>query len=248
MDQWTTKVTTRRQIAELLLKQPERIRKAKLLPRELQVIIDQGQKAEQADAEQREQLTAGDVDRSAKSASTKSLFARETELRNVMAAVVDDLRDEAPALAELLARLSFARFRIRELAAEPAMPTGDATPETTSRPEDEEIRSVERVELEDHTTRARNLGRYCRALLKPGREPIVGKLAEREITREEIEKLAADAEAQAEAGRNVKRAAEATAREAAAVAAQKRKWNAVRRLVAVAARGDRDLEAKLAEC
>jgi hypothetical protein len=74
------------------------------------------------------------------------------------------------------------------------------------------------------------------------------RFAEREITREELEQLAADAEAVAEAGRNVRRAAEATAREAAAVAAQNRKWAAIRRLVVVAVRGDAALEAKFAEC
>lgn len=245
MDQWTTKVTARRQVGEGLLEQPERLRRAKLLAREVQVVVDEGRKAEIADAEQKEQLAEGDVARSARSSTTKTLLARETELRNVMAAVVDDMLDENQALADWLARLSFARFRIRELASK----TRSGEPkEGEPTPEDQEIREVERVKLENHGARALGLGRFCRAILKPGRELVVDKLAEREITRVELEQLAADAEAVSEAGRNIRRAAEATARESTAVAAQRRKWAAIRRLVAVAVRGDAALEAKFAEC
>jgi hypothetical protein len=244
MDQWTLKVTARRQMGELLKLQPERMRFAKLLTRDVQPLIDHGLAAEAADAEQKEQHAESAAARTAKSATAKALFARETELRNVIAAIVDDLMDEDSELASFLALLSFARFRIRELEPPPTAPAeggGDA-------PASEEIRAVARVKAEDHVTRALGLGRYCRALLKPGREAIVAKLVEREITREELEQLAADAEALAEAGRNIKRAAEATAREAAAAAAQRRKWNAIRRLVSVAVRGDPALEAKFAEC
>ena len=131
----------------------------------------------------------------------------------------------------------------------------DAAAEDTTTPAaeteaeaEEEIRQVQWVKQEDQVTRSRNLGRYCRALLHPTRTVVVEALAKRNVTREKIESLATDAEAFTEAGRNLKEAVEATRREAQAVAAQKKKWNAVRRLVTTAVRGDSELEKKLAEC
>jgi FtsZ-binding cell division protein ZapB len=70
----------------------------------------------------------------------------------------------------------------------------------------------------------------------------------RSVTRAEIESLASDAETVAETGRNVMQAAEATSREAAAVGAQRRKWQQVRRMVRKAVKGVPELEKKYAEC
>jgi hypothetical protein len=254
--QWTPKVTARRELAELLQAAPDRVAGANLLPRDLELIIAEGRKAEEADAEQKEQLTDSEVRRSERKNAIAALIEREGVVRGVASAAVHDLRADHPREAEWLSRLSFARFRLRELAppaAAPApapteSPPAPATPPAAATAEEEEIVSVERVEREDQVTRARNQGRYCRALLRPGREVIVAAFAERGVDGPVLERLATDAEAFAKAGRNRKQAVEATEREAEAAKAQMQKWMAVRRLVKKAIRGDKTLEAKYPEC
>ena len=86
MDQWTPKVTARRQLGEFLKTRPDRVKKAKLLDTDLDVLINEGRKAEAADAEQKEQLADVATDRKAKSDESKSIFKRESELRDVIPA------------------------------------------------------------------------------------------------------------------------------------------------------------------
>jgi hypothetical protein len=250
MAHWTQKVTNRRQFGELMLEHPDRIAAAKLLPEDFMVLVTEGTKAEEADHDQREQLTDGKVERGDRSAQAASLLERETELRSVCVAVVDDLLDSHPKPAAFLSKLSFARFRIRELA--PQQPTEPGTttiaPNAPTDGEAEEIRQLELVERGDKPARARGLELFCKALLKPGREPIVDQLARRQVTRQELEQLQADAHAYAEAGSNTLRQVEATKRESDAVLAQTRKWKAIRRLLPKAVKGHKELEAKLAEC
>ena len=117
--------------------------------------------------------------------------------------------------------------------------------ESTPTTEDEAIRRVTRVRREDIPTRATALAALCRALLKPGREPIITAFEARGMPAGEIESLAQQAEALAEAGRNVKVAVEATDREAEAVAKQKRKWGLIRRMVRSAVASVPDLEKKV---
>jgi hypothetical protein len=245
MDQWTPRVTARRQLAEHLLAHPDRMRAANLLESDLTTIIEQGRRAEEADAEQNEQLAELTVSRSSSARQRKSLFKRESNLRDIVPAVVYDLQAAHPLHAEWLARLSFARFRLRELRRSAETPAAD--PAAVSG-EEEELRSVLKVEREDQVTRARNLGRYCRALLREGREDIVAAFEGRNLARAAIEAMAADAEAIVEEGKNVLQASEATKREAEAAGAQKLAWNAVKRLFRRAVKGDEVLERKLAEC
>jgi hypothetical protein len=97
-------------------------------------------------------------------------------------------------------------------------------------------------------TRAAGVAAFCRALVKAGREPIVAVFAARGMPKEQLESIAAAAEALAQAGRNVMIAAEATKRETEAVAAQRRKWQQIRRMVRKAVTGIPELEKKYAEC
>lgn len=243
MAYWTPKVTARRQFGEMMQKDPDRIKVAKLLMEDFDLLVTEGKNAEEANQDQRVQITEGMVERGERSTMADSLFEREAELRSVCVAVVDDLLVPYPKQSAFLSKLSFARFRNREFA-----PRQPQEPGTTTTVEAEEIRQVEMVEREDNVTRARGLKLFCKALLKPGREPIVDQLTRRQITREELEQLETDANAYAEAGRNVLRQAEATERESKAVEAQTRKWKAIRRLLPKAVKGDAQLEAKLAEC
>jgi hypothetical protein len=240
-DQWTPTITARRELAELLLLQPDKYLAAGILESDLQTIIREGRLAEAADAEQKEQLAEGAAIRAGRKSEIDALLVKEQLLRSVAIAVVHDLLPGHPAQARFLRSLSFARFRVREL----AQPAGDPD---ASADDTAEVKAVEWVEREDQMTRARNLGRYCQALLRPGREVVRDQFAARKIDTAMLEQITRDAAAFADAGRNTIKAAEATAREATAVAAQKATWRAVRRLVRVAVRGDRALEAKYTEC
>jgi len=68
------------------------------------------------------------------------------------------------------------------------------------------------------------------------------------MNREALTALADDAEGMEQAGKNVLLPAEATAREKAAVKAQSVRWNAIRRMVALACAGDGALSQRLSEC
>lgn len=246
MPNWTPQVSARAELAERLGGQPDRVRAGKLKGADLALIAAKGREAEAADQEQTEQLTAASVAVTGRKEEVRGLLRDDRILRDVVLATVDDLEETEPAQARYLARLSFSRYRVRELQeAVEASGEGSGAAEPTSE-EREEIKSVQLVQRADQISRARSLGRFCRALLKPGREPIVAALAERDIT--DLAGLAARAEAVVEAGRNVMTAAEATKREPAAVAAQTKKWTAVRRLIRRAVKGDSDLERALSAC
>lgn len=217
---------------------------------DLDSIITAGTAAALADAEQQEQLAAAAVDRAGRKADKEALFQKEDALRSRALAVVGDLRTAGHAnLALWLERLSFARYRFREIA--PEEPTGPADPANPPVPpvaDDEDIRRVTRVRREDVPTRAGAIAALCRALLKPGREPIVAAFQARGLAPADIEDLARRGEAIAEAGRNQLAAAEATQRESDAVTAQKTKWNQIRRMIRNAVAGVPELESKFAEC
>jgi len=89
---------------------------------------------------------------------------------------------------------------------------------------------------------------FTRLLLGAGHDAIVTELAERGMNREALTALADDAEGMEQAGKNVLLPAEATAREKAAVKAQSVRWNAIRRMVALACAGDGALSQRLSEC
>jgi hypothetical protein len=240
MPNWTPRVAAQKDLAVALLAKLERARAAGLREEDLRVLADQGAIAEAADRQQVEELTTHRVPMGARREQLGELAEEERRLRDVVTAVVDDLEATEPALAQFLARLSFARFRVRELKDAGAAATDDGAGENA------EVRSVTLVEREDRLSRTMALGRFCHALLQPGREAIVAAFDARGMT--DLAGLAARAEALAAEGPNVMRAAASTAREAAAVAAQTKKWKAVRRLVRRAVEGDPDLQPKLALC
>jgi hypothetical protein len=196
--------------------------------------------AKEADREQREELAENATDRKAKSESAASLSEREGKLVAALPAVIGDLaRGGNEKLATFLAKLSFARYRVRVVDVDPASPAPD---------EGAELKAVERVERADIATRASGLAALCKALRKPGREPIVAELSERGIDAAALDDLSIDAEAVAAQGRNQARAAAATDRELAAVRLVKARWSELRRLLRRAVKGDKDLEVLYAAC
>ncbi len=255
MDQYTPRVSARALLCTLLRdKYMAAAVAAGLTAADLQFVIDKGAEAKKADDEQREQIASVSAERSQRKAEKDALLAREDGLRDRLPAVIGDLRDAGElGHAVWLERLSFARYRFRELApgvsSGAASATGPAVPAPASdSAEEEEVRRVTRVEREDVPTRAAGLAAFCRALVKPDRGPVAAAFAARGLSQAEIESIAAAAQAIADAGRNVRTSVEATKRETEAVGAQRRKWQQIKRMVRKAVAGVPELEAKYAEC
>lgn len=244
MDIWTPRVTARAELAETLAARfRARATDAGVLAEELEALAKHGRAAEQAERQQKEQLAANATARASQKELTQGVFAREDALRDRLPAVVASLKASAATrdLGDWIGRLSFARYRFHEIA-----------PAAAERPAegaaDAELRSVERVERRDATTQLNGLEAFCQALLRPGREPVVDKLAARGLPRAAIESLAADARKLIDLGPNVPRPAEATASETEAVRAQKAVWKSCRRMLRKAVHGVPELESVFARC
>jgi len=244
MDQWTPRVGARRELAQLLLQShADAARAAGLTTADLETLVRSGDQARDADRQQKEELATVAAGRAVRKTTAEEIFVREDALRSRLPAVRGDLlAADAGELAVWLERLSFARYRFREMAP-PSAPPGSPPPA-----DNEELRRVRRVAREDIPTRLLGLGAFCQALGKPGREPIVLRLAERGLAAAELSALGADAEALAALGRNVLRGAEATLRETEAASLQRQKWQQVRRMVRGVCQKDPNLSSKFAAC
>jgi len=240
--QWTPKVEARGRLAAGLKARAATTPLAKLTMRDLDALITYAEAARAADNDQQAQLADASVARSARAAEARSLVEHDRDLRDLSPAVVADLEAAGNAAdAALLQRVTFARFRQRELE-----PTG-ASP-TPSDEEAEIVRRVARVEREDTLSRARGLSGYCAFLLAPGREAIAAAFAARSVTREALEAMRATAESVVARGPNLPAPVEATLREHDAVVAQQRVWSAVRRLVRAAVKDDPALSQLFLAC
>ncbi len=239
---WTPKVEARGRLAESLREGAATTPLTRLKLRDLDALILHAHAAKAADQEQQVQLAAASVERSQRATEALSVAECERELRDVAPAVVADLEAAGRATeAAMLRRVSFARFRLREL--QPASGAPEASAEET-----EVIRRVAQVERDDQMSRARGLAGYCGFLLAPGREGLVEAFAERDVPRARLEAMQATAASRVARGDNHPSAAEATQREHEAVAAQQRVWSAVRRLVRAAVKDDPALSRLYAAC
>lgn len=243
-DWYTPRVGARTELGEALEAKGEVwLRERHLKLSDVRALVTSGRAAHQADREQQEQLAEQAAGRKGRSVNAAEVTEREDMLSATLPAVIDDLMEAGLVeLARFLARLSFARYRIKVL----------STPVDADAPADAEVESevkkVERVERSDLATRADGLAALCAALRKPKREPIVAELTERGIDAAALEQLEADATTVAEQGRNTPRPVEATAREREAVLQQRRKWSAIRKLVQRAVKGDAELERLYRAC
>jgi hypothetical protein len=111
---------------------------------------------------------------------------------------------------------------------------------------DPAVKKVERVEREDKLTRLDGLANLVATILT--REKLVAELTARGLDAAALTALQVDAAASARAGKNTRKAADATAREAEAVRKQKGAWIANRRMIRKAVRGNPELERLFAEC
>jgi len=243
MDMYNDKVKGRTLIAEALQTTYRGIAvQVGLLDEDLAAIATEGRKAAAADSDQQGQSAEQSADISLRAADIAEVLQRETALRALVPAVVADLeRAGASRVALVLQRTSYERFRVREL-----QPPEDAPPPTEE--EAAEIRRFARVPREDHITRLEGLAAWIDGMRAPGREPIVEALARRGLPAANLEALATQARTLAAQGRNVRKSLEATEREAAAVEAQRTRWNSVRRLIRLAAAKDEKLAVLLAAC
>jgi hypothetical protein len=245
MSQFTPRVSARTNLARLILeKYVHVVPTVGLTKADLEVVVEHGELAAKADAEQQEQLAAAQVQRSIQKDLKNVVFSREDAMRNRLPAIIAGLAEssdpETKRLSFWLDRLSFARYRFRTL---PSDSTEPATPA-----EQEEERKVKRVQREDISSRASALASFSRALTKPGREAIVTAFEARGLTRDDLNSLAVDADTVAEIGRNLLQAAEATQREADAVNAQKAKWIQIRRMVRALGEQVPEVRQRLCEC
>lgn len=239
-DWFTPRISARTALAKLLkAKGADWLRGHHLTVADLDVLITQGELAQAADREQQTQLAEAKVVRSGRAVTAAEVGEREDRLAAALPAVILDLREGGrPDVASFLAMLTFARYRSRvtEVAsADPTAPDAAAV-----------IKKVARVARTDIATRAAGLAALCQVFAS--RATLAAALAERGFGAEWLAALSADAEAIANKGPNVLVGVEATAREAAAVRAQRIKWSAVRRLVRHACAGDAPLLAALVAC
>lgn len=255
MDQWTPRTKARSELAETLRdRHLDRAQRAGITKRDLDDISMHGRKAEKADEAQKKELALIAAERGAQKDLKESVFEREDSLRDRLPVVIGELWDAKERdSARWLTSVSFARYRFREIrsgeppAAESAT-DGVAGDCAMSKKEAEVLRAVQRVERADVPTRAKGLAAFCDALLDPSFEPIGKRLSERGFDRDTLTALSNDARRLSDMGRNVSRAAEATAIEAEAARAQLTTWQRVRRMMRKAVQGVPELEKKWAEC
>ncbi len=236
MSHYIPRILARGELAKALKSKPERAAQAGIKESELDVIAVEGDNAREADREQNVQLAENELEYQDRSHREAALLASGDALRNRMPAAIQSLLDDGHVDdGKLLSALSFSRFRLRDL------PMPDP-----SLADDPRVKKVERVEREDKHTRLAGLASFVATILT--RDAIVAELASRGMDREALTALHAEADAAVRAGQNVRRVAEATAREAEAVRKQTDKWKAVRRMIREAVRGDDELEKLYAQC
>ncbi len=238
---WTPKTEARGQLAARLKTRATTAPIPGLKLRDLDALIAHGTTARDADREQQAELARARVARSTRAEDASKLRAFDRSLREVAPAVVTDLEAEGHTEdAALLRRVSFARFRQREL----QPPGGSEAPAD----EDPLLRAVTLVARDDNASFARGLASYCDFLLRPGHERLADAFAERDVARSALADAQRQAEALSAVGSNQLAASSATQREHDAVAAQQQVWSAVRRLVRRAVEGDPELSQLYARC
>jgi hypothetical protein len=94
-DQWTPETSARVKVARALQAKPELMKREGLLPRDLDVIITQGEAAQAADRDQQAQLAQLEVQRTNRKVEAKDLDAADADLRKRMPMVIQDLEEDA---------------------------------------------------------------------------------------------------------------------------------------------------------
>jgi hypothetical protein len=237
---YSERVGARAELASALLEERHaaRIAAAGLKRSDLEEVRDHGNAARAADTEQAGQLASLKQARADKAVSADDVLAREDNLKRLLPAVILDLKASQPEEAAWLSAISVARYRIR---------SGDVTAaaEGASETATADAKKVERVAREDKIARLSGAAKIVKLLLDRSATHIVTELSERGVSREALTALHADADAMERAGKNVQLSAEATRREASAVEAQSKRWNAIRRMVSEACAGDAELTRRL---
>lgn len=219
---------------------------------DLDDIARHGRQAEKADRLQTEQLRQIAEERSALKALRASVYNREEGLRARLLPIIGDLR--AAGNHEVALRLALLPKVLPSLRRNRTLDSlvGDLLV-------DEAFTSVEAVvgsppENPPSSARARPSPRMqrvvdlCEALLADPFEPARERLAVRAFPDDELRRLYEDARRVVEAGLNGLRPVEATAVEAAAVAAQDNLWSQLRLMLRNTVRGVPALERKWGEC
>ncbi len=243
VDQFVPRVEGRTTLARTLLRGEHagRVGSAGLLARDLDAIVQAGERAKAYDGAQREQLAEQRQSIAAGRNRWNEFLALVEAFRMRAPLVVRDLatQPETASLGVWLDNDVFARFRIRTLTG--GAEGGAAEPEAPAR---------KRVTRVDRYSFAVSMEQLLSAVLNPEREAIVAAFAARGLPREKITELHSEAsEFAATLGGNRRLTeAEATRLEAEAVAEQKRAWEACRRAIRAAIGGHPELERLYAAC
>ena len=243
MNHYTPQVAHRMAFVEGLLKQPARFAEVGLEEADLQELRNEGAAARAADLDQRAQLAEALVRRTERRVDAEVLDKDERKLRIRLPMVVGGLLKSPDKViarqGRWLRALSVVRYRYRNM-----QPVED----TDGAPDAALVERVKRVVREDAESRFSGLAAFCEAITQPERALILERFAARGLDAAWFARVAADAHFIATLGRNVSRAAEATARESDAVGRFKEKWSECRLALREAAEGDAELEHLWAKC
>lgn len=248
---FTARIRARSTVARTL-REPEhasRCADAGILDADLAVIQTKGEEAETHDRKQHEEMARQKHDMAESIKSRDAFDAESDQLRDRLPAVGADLASHKTTadLAGLLAALTFEQFRIRILPTKAPQPTPDPAADAAPvavKP------SRERVTRQDRLARTQAVVNLTAALLDPERAPVIKALSSRGFDLKRLKALHATAQDLAErlGGKVALQTSEYTQLETDAVAAQKERWDACKRMIRRAIQGSPKLEGLWAAC
>jgi len=239
-----------RTILAKLLRSPtysDLLAKAGLCEADLATIQENGERAEQYDRKQHDDLGAQRQTIAVAAEEGRQFEEEKEHLRNRVTAVIADLKNTDPAQAGWLASVAFDKMRVvvRDPAVQPgAAPIDPNAPAAPAKP------VKEMVERRDRYARTLAAAQFSAALLEPERKAVVKAMAKRGFPERRLQTFHALAQGLTDRLGGVEnlKASDFTRLESEAVTAQKLHWDACRRMIRVAVQGDAELERLWAAC
>ena len=222
----------------------DNLAKAGLCEADLTTIQENGERAEQYDRKQHDDLGAQRQTIAVAAEEGRQFEGEYEHLRNRIPAVVADLKSTDPALAGWLTSVAFETMRV--VVRDPALQPG-ADPNAPAAP----AKPVkEMVERRDRYARTLAAAQFSAALLEPERKSVVRAMAKRGFPEKRLQAFHALAQSLTDRLGGVEnlKASDFTRLESEAVTVQKLHWEACRRMIRVAVQGDAELERLWAAC
>jgi hypothetical protein len=254
---YTNRVGARVTISKTLLRPEHEKRRDDIgiLERDLNEIILHGEEAARQDLLQNDALAGQFSDFEAIRDQRADIETFSEKLRNCLPAVAKDMikNPETRQLGRWLSKVSFDRFRLVLPPENEPVEAVESTAEAAPSSDASEAASAPQgtmVQRRDRLSAARALLGLTVALLAQDREPIVEALAERKIPKDKLEWLRDESSTTVDnlGGALRLKAVEHTQLESDAVGRQKEAWEACRRMIRNAVKGNPDLETLWAKC